>query len=137
MVICSRSRCENNINKKYETTVTGYYKNNNYVVYFCSSDCMKIFNKTEKCQYCNYSGDIVISQQNKLAYCTRNLYGNITCYKKYLNGDAKKEKVKELINLLNSYDFKTVENNIFTDEDIITIHDITEHIINKLIPTNI
>ena len=123
---CHNSTCKNNYDRKFESSVSSYYRNKDYQTFFCSETCMETFNKVQRCQYCKYSSDIIIAK-NGLAYCNCNEVWAPKCYKQYLKKQAKRELVIEFKQFLKQ---QVLNNNDDSEEEVLTFKDTLE--INKL-----
>ena len=75
--------CDNEHNSKYESFTMSYYRNKTSgVYYFCSANCTELFNKTKKCWFCSYYGDLCDTNCGFMA-CTSNGYWRYSCYDKF------------------------------------------------------
>ena len=70
-------------NPKYESWTASYYRNKTSgKYYFCSENCMNEFNKTRKCHFCSYYGDLVETENGYMA-CTSDEHWKYSCLDKY------------------------------------------------------
>ena len=92
--------------KEFKSFSMSYYRNSSYTHYFCSNECVAIYNNTKKCIYCGYAGDLTVVEG--ITVCTSGGYWDPTCYDAYfLKKDFdrdKKEAITKDLTVANWYE---------------------------------
>lgn len=75
--------CDNEAKVEYLSGYNSFYRNKSAGDYnFCSAECLDKFNRTKKCWFCSYGGDLVDTDDN-FKVCTSNTYWEFSCSDKY------------------------------------------------------
>lgn len=74
--------CKPSINK-YVSYTMSYYRNKAYENYFCSNECVGIFNMTKKCKYCGYGGDLELTTDGFVVCTSGGYLSKYSCNDKY------------------------------------------------------
>ncbi len=126
---CSVNGCKNETNNDIFTYISNYYRCKSTKIYFCSNECMNIFNNISQCQSCGYSEDLVIGT-NGLAYCTSDEFWIESCYDKHMGiKNLDKRFMNDFENLMLKYD--DIEKHKLESVKIMIIQSINEKIDEK------